>query len=331
MSVAAVTSEFRDGNLVFTGTASGNIIFQITPDGVKTILNTPKGKVWYVDKSGVDTNSGKGWNDAFLTFSKLTASGNLGNDDWVFIGAGLWAEELKIIDKRGVRIFGAGNGRTIIAGGNAATKTTISGLPFLTGGSVVGVGCIVAARGCLISGITLRGVNNAAGAYFGDGRRAGETAAKIARETTFVNCLFDGEAEAGEVGLLVDGADWYPRILNCQFHRWKDGGVIAASGVSQTTQHLEIGYCRFTGNSGYGVLRPATHVVDDLIVHHCSFEDAGGTGFTNSVKFESGGLRGKFFENSDLTANRVSGLSTDFMTLNGKRTAMNAPVYVSEA
>lgn len=303
-------------------------------------------KTYYVSQLSGSNNNNGDYDTPYLTMNQAitqvpntSQSTNRNRGTMIYVNPGLYAEQAEIQDRRYIRMIGAGEGLSIVAGGNS------SGTTFNPGGAATSpadnVGMVVAARGTIVTGFTFRGVAGGYGLYLGDGGRRWSlgSSAYTTRDCFVYGNLFDGDEfdTAARFGIVVDGCPGNINIFRNTFIRWggsaTGGGILGSSGTTQTTRHVNVFDNFFKGCRGYGVLLNAGTVISGWCTGPNNvFEDDDTTALTNPALYNATGAGINFYVgNFEACANEFSGQATDFHAGNYEGRPGNVMDHVSVA
>lgn len=295
-------------------------------------------KVYFVDKSGSDNNNGS-YEAPYLTtqqaVNQIPQGGGAAvteRGSAILVGPGLYEAETRIMDRRYISLIGAGPGRTIIAGGNAAGGGTSFTLPAQP--AISGHGLMIASRGIYVTGFTFRGVGSANGMYIGDGTRIDSSVNYVASDVHIWGNYFDGDDWDGRWGIGVDGAAGPVNIYNNTFFRWGLGGIVGGPGASKGTVEVTVHHNYFTYCRGFGVDLTAGA---GGVTNWCTgpgnvFTDDNTTALTNPARYADTGTGLNYYVgNYEACANEFSGQATDFHCGNYEGLAGNTMTHVSMA
>lgn len=275
---------------------------------VATVLNE-----FPVDKDGVSR--------MHSTVQAAIDAATDGRGDMVLVGPGKWKEEVKVISKRNIKIFGTGG-----ATGDAmcyfrpSDASTHYGFTTKNGSTTSGACFHIMSKGVEISGFYFDGGGNYAGIYAGGGLNGGVTGYTTENASGLYvhDCFFRGGAE-GYVGLYLNGPRFGVRVENNYFERWKGGAIEVDAGNANCENALIYRNNFAAGASGYGVWIYNENNTKSLIIRENVFVDSVSAAFTYAVKNAGStgviGLAGNWFccdvktylQGSDFTAGNYYG------------------------
>lgn len=175
---------------------------QLGNDTYDQIVQSSKGVVWYVDKTGNDGNTGKSWGTgrAFLTINAALSAASAG--DRIEVGVGTFTESVDATAKDNLHFIGRGAQRTIINHGSITALgvgdyTTVEQLSAT--GVPAGMSC--ANR----TGVVLRDCE-----FYGpsDGILASDSV-NLLIERCYIWSVWDGMLATGATGLIVNDTVFY--------------------------------------------------------------------------------------------------------------------------
>jgi parallel beta-helix repeat protein len=294
------------------------------------------GGIYYVSKTGLDTNNGLSWEESFLTIQHAVDQCNNGTSshtygftggkgDMVIVGPGKWQEEVLIYNHPSLKIIAPfGPWETQIRAGDGAVK-----YPFTPVGASLQPGAcfMVASRGVEISGFCLDGGGGYAGVYIGDGYRVNVLYNENSASARLNNCI---TTSGTTWGVILDGCSDNVIIEDNQIESSANGGIYICPGGNRTVQYPIIRRNEFLNMTGYGIQLYSDATTVGVTVKENLFMD-GATPMTKSCLFQGAGKH-IFAGNWDLSLNGSLGSTTDFMAGNFGPTAMNgAQKHVSES
>lgn len=251
--------------------------------------------------------------------------GTRGAGDFVYVSAGTYAENVRIIQRNYTRIIGAGMGVCTITPGSTASSQNTDALgqsqtitvPNQTT-LMTNWAFIIASRGVVVTGFTVTGVGGTSAAngafYIGDGRRISSSLNEGASMFHIYGNLIDGEGGVnGGWGFVFDGFGPGGIVEGNTITRYASGGLLVNDGAGRATFGGIFRRNTIIGCRGYGIRRSANYSGGLCVYEDNTILDDGGSILTNGV----------------LLGTITSGLG-DMVSGNRFGTS-NAPISVSDA
>lgn len=337
------------------------------PHGIQTPVSTSapywlpsEGNVYFVGDSDVasasDNNTGTDYERPLRRISKAmvdkvhSSAGDAdGTGDIVFVGTGIYAENVRIIDRDYVRLVGAGQGLTTIKPADTPSSSNTDALgqaQAITlpnqGTAQTNFAFVIGSRGVKISGLSVvisSGTNAATGGfYIGDGTRISSSNNWGASGFHIYDVILDGDASNSRGGwaFCFDGFGPGGIIEHVYATGFRSGAILHNSGTTRSTIGARIRHNEFIGIRGTGVLRPASTFSGNNLYYKNVFADDGTSAMTNGLNFgtNSLGLGDYVVKNSFLCSNTpiVASDAQDRFSANETSTAGNAALtFVSMA
>jgi hypothetical protein len=218
--------------------------FPVDKDGVARLHTTIQG--------AVDATVSYNWNSY-----DLVNQANSGRGDVILVGPGKWKENVNILEKWGLKIFGPGGrdydgsyqGR--MRASDAPTKYAIGALGL---GGASGACFSILSPGVEIAGFMFDADGGYAGIYLGGGLYSTTNAAagyddESAHGAYIHNCMF----RAGNYGIVMDGAKMGSRIENNVFYNQTYTGIAMWPGNASNENTLIKDNDFAMANAGYGI------------------------------------------------------------------------------
>ena len=227
-----------------------------------------QGNIYWAKKS-TDTDYASFYADHYVLYSDGTGSvyntiqaavdaSTSGRGDIVIVCNGKWTEEVKVISKTGLRIFGVGfgTGGTETGAPRMRPSDATTHYPFTSkiGTACQGAAFHVLSRNVEISGFYLDGGGGYAGIYAGGGLNGGITG--YTTENTsgcwFHNNFIRGGSE-GQIGIYMNGMRFGAVVENNIFERWTGAGIEMDAGNASNEACIIRNNHFIADNGGYGV------------------------------------------------------------------------------
>ncbi len=302
-----------------------------------------------------DNNAGTDYDRPLQRISKATvdkvqssAGAASGAGDIVYVSAGRYTENVRVMDRDYVRIIGAGIGATTLVPGDTAStqntdalgqSQTITFLNETT--NQTDWGFIIGSRGIVVTGFTVLCTGNAAGAtgafYIGDGRRISASNNWGSSQFHIYGNNIDGDDTTnGGWACLWDGFGPGGLMEWNTIYRMRSGGLMVTSGQSRLTLGGTFRFNQVIACRGFGIRRNPNYTGGNCAYIHNWIHDDGGSALTNGILLGTidTGLGDLVAENSIGTTNASISVSDaqDRISGNMNSTAGSAAVtYVSMA
>lgn len=315
---------------------------EIVNQGILTM-----GNIYFVKKS-TDSDYSTFYGDNYVDYSDGTHSiyntiqsavdaSTSDRGDIILVHYGKWVEDVAILEKDGLRIFGMGHGTgandtgTRIRPNDATTKYTTNP-PGAT--SATGAAFHILSRGVEVAGFYFDGGGGCDGIYLGGGLYGGipgtnsdgdpytdETASGAWIHHNF----FRGGSE-GPIGLVMDGAKFGCVIEDNIFERWTYAGIEMSSGNASNECSIIRRNQFIADNASYGI-----HVYSDsnsglgCQINDNVFGDRNSHAFTYAI-YVTAGMAGvlTIAGNRFCCANTIIATTADFLSGNTYGFAGNA-------
>lgn len=251
------------------------------------------GKIFYVDDiSGSDSNSGRYQFAPKLTIQSAVDASVDARGDIIFIGPGVYNENVLIKDKSRLSLIGVpiASKETRIRASAGTTK-----YPFTPVGEAAVLGCcIVVLSTCVqIANLCLDASGHYVGIYVGDGTRISSSY----NEDTNGVWIHDNWFKYGDWGITLDGCSEDHKIEKNMIYRQQYGGIYIAPGSNRTVQRVYITENTiFAGDTGcYGVYLYNSASVRTCHIARNTFMDgvdasANAKAFTKPILSQGAGL-----------------------------------------
>ncbi len=290
-------------------------------------VNTP-GSVFYVAKTGNDSNDGKSWDRAFLTIQAGVDATTANKGDVVLVGpsgGGTHYNENVLITKNGIRLFAIVRGKETRV--RASGADTLYPFSTPTGDSILGACFTVLANEVEIAGFNCDASGAYCGIYIGDGYRIDS-----GNDYETPNCyIHDILFKYGTAAIVYDGCAEEQRFYNNELYRQSDYGVYIGPGGSRTSKRIIISDNAFHAVEGYGVfLYDAVSTENVSCVRNWFGDRTAGTAMTKTIQFNGAGVH-HAIGNWSASTNGISGSSTDFISGNYGANGADGTEVVAEA
>lgn len=250
--------------------------FPVDRDGVARMHSTIQGAVDATASSIVNLDDG-------------TMMANSGRGDVILVGPGKWKENVNILEKWGLKIFGSG-GRDY--DGSYQCRIRSSDGPTLYPISTLGLGAAAGAcfsilsPGVEIAGFLLDADGGHAGMYIGGGLYSTVNAAagyddESAHGAYIHNCHF----RAGTYGIVLDGAKMGTKIKDNIFYNQSLASIAMWPGnaSNENTIIKDNDFC--AGNAGYGIwIYGVANACLSTLIRGNSFRDGYGKVYAYAIK-----------------------------------------------
>lgn len=261
-----------------------------------------------------------------------------GRGDVVFVCQGKWVEDVVIVGKTGLRLFGQGYGTGSTEPGATRLRpndaTTLYPFTSKLGTVTHGAAFHVLSRNVEIAGFYFDGGGGCCGIYAGGGLNGGVTGYTTENASgLYVHDNFIRGGAEGQIGLYMNGIRFGGIIERNIFERWTSAGIEMDAGNASNESCIIRGNTFLAANASYGVV---TYGEGNSALH-CQiannvFSDGASLAFTFGILNNSGstgvlGVTGNFLN----CTNKMSLLATDVHCGNYKGTLNATEVYCTES
>ena len=256
-----------------------------------------------------DSNIGTDYDHPLSTISSATVDkvknsstgtsvhGTRGAGDFVYVSAGTYAENVRIIKRDYTRVIGAGVGLCTMKPGDTpssavtdATGQSIGTALTMTNQTtqMTNIAFIIGSRGVVVTGFTILGTGGTSGAnagfYLGDGTKMAAANNWGASQFHIYGNLLDGEGGYnGGWGFLWDGFGVGGCVEWNTIARYASGGLLVNNGSTRSTMGGLFRFNTIAGCHGYGIRREAAFGGGlNVYGHNWIFDDAV-TALTNGI------------------------------------------------
>jgi hypothetical protein len=219
-----------------------------------------------------------------------------GRGDMILVGPGKWKEEVYIVGKRNLKIFGTGgptgDAMCYFRAGDASTHYAFT---TKLGTATSGAAFNVLSKGVEIAGFYFDGGGNYAGIYAGGGLNGCVTGyggtvytSENASGLYVHDCFFRGGNE-GTIGLYLNGPRFGVRIERNYFERWNGSAIELDAGNANTENAVITNNYFAAANGDYGIrFYGEANIKTTIIGPNNVFADGVSAAFTAAINIPAG-------------------------------------------